>query len=76
MDVRFTDMRGKMQHLTFDISLVDDDFLTDGTMFDGSSIDGWKAINESRHEAASGPDHRLHRSLLSADDACSSSATC
>ena len=47
VDVRFTDMRGKMQHVTFDISLVDDDFLTDGTMFDGSSISGWKAINES-----------------------------
>src|SRR6201986_4050820 len=46
-DVRFTDMRGKMQHVTFDIDLVDDDFLTDGTMFDGSSIAGWKAINES-----------------------------
>ena len=47
VDVRFTDIRGKMQHVTFDIDLVDDDFLTDGTMFDGSSIAGWKAINES-----------------------------
>ncbi len=47
VDVRFTDMRGKLQHVTFDIDLVDDDFLTDGTMFDGSSIAGWKAINES-----------------------------
>ena len=47
VDVRFTDIRGKMQHVTFDIDLVDDDFLTDGTMFDGSSITGWKAINES-----------------------------
>jgi glutamine synthetase len=47
VDVRFTDMRGKMQHVTFDIALVDDDFLNDGTMFDGSSIAGWKAINES-----------------------------
>ncbi len=47
VDVRFTDMRGKMQHVTFDIDLVDEDFLTDGTMFDGSSIAGWKAINES-----------------------------
>jgi glutamine synthetase len=36
-----------MQHVTFDIDLVDEDFLTDGTMFDGSSIAGWKAINES-----------------------------
>ena len=47
VDVRFTDMRGKMQHVTFDIALVDEDFLNDGTMFDGSSISGWKAINES-----------------------------
>lgn len=47
VDVRFTDIRGKMQHVTFDIDLVDDEFLTDGTMFDGSSIAGWKAINES-----------------------------
>ncbi len=47
VDVRFTDMRGKMQHVTFDIALVDEDFLTEGTMFDGSSISGWKAINES-----------------------------
>src|SRR5580700_2627410 len=47
VDVRFTDMRGRLQHVTFDIDLVDDDFLSDGTMFDGSSIAGWKAINES-----------------------------
>jgi glutamine synthetase len=47
VDARFTDVRGKMQHVTFDIDLVDDEFLTDGTMFDGSSIAGWKAINES-----------------------------
>ena len=47
VDVRFTDPRGKLQHVTFDIALVDEDFLTDGTMFDGSSIAGWKAINES-----------------------------
>src|SRR6201984_2765760 len=47
VDLRFTDPRGKWQHVTFDISLVDDDFLSDGTMFDGSSIAGWKAINES-----------------------------
>jgi glutamine synthetase len=47
VDVRFTDIRGKLQHVTFDIDLVDDDFLNDGTMFDGSSIAGWKAINES-----------------------------
>ena len=47
VDVRFTDIAGKLQHVTFDIALVDDEFLTEGTMFDGSSIAGWKAINES-----------------------------
>jgi glutamine synthetase len=47
VDVRFTDIRGKLQHVTFDIDLVDDDFLENWTMFDGSSISGWKAINES-----------------------------
>ncbi|MDQ2764226.1 MAG: type I glutamate--ammonia ligase [Pseudomonadota bacterium] len=47
VDLRFTDPRGQMHHMTFDIDLVDEEFLTDGTMFDGSSIAGWKAINES-----------------------------
>src|SRR5262249_12705415 len=35
------------QHVTFDLMMVDEDFLNEGTMFDGSSIAGWKAINES-----------------------------
>jgi glutamine synthetase len=47
VDLRFTDPRGKWQHVTFDLSLVDEDLFTQGTMFDGSSIAGWKAINES-----------------------------
>jgi glutamine synthetase len=47
VDLRFTDMRGKLQHVTFDLSMVDKDLFVDGTMFDGSSIAGWKAINES-----------------------------
>jgi glutamine synthetase len=47
VDVRFTDPQGKWQHVTFDLSMVDEDFLDNGTMFDGSSIAGWKAINES-----------------------------
>ena len=36
-----------MQHVTFHTDLVDDDLFQEGTMFDGSSIAGWKAINES-----------------------------
>ncbi len=47
VDLRFTDPRGKMQHLTMDADMVDDDLFADGIMFDGSSIAGWKAINES-----------------------------
>jgi len=47
LDVRFTDPRGKMQHLTMHTSCVDEDMFADGIMFDGSSIAGWKAINES-----------------------------
>ncbi len=47
VDLRFTDPRGKLQHVTFDVSMIDEDFFEDGTMFDGSSIAGWKAINES-----------------------------
>ena len=47
VDLRFTDPRGKWQHVTFDLSLVDEDFFANGMMFDGSSIAGWKAINES-----------------------------
>jgi glutamine synthetase len=47
VDLRFTDPRGKWQHVTFDISMIDEDIFAEGTMFDGSSIAGWKAINES-----------------------------
>jgi glutamine synthetase len=47
VDLRFTDPRGKMQHVTLDQTIVDEDLFAEGTMFDGSSIAGWKAINES-----------------------------
>src|SRR5580765_3694028 len=47
VDLRFTDPRGKWQHVTFDLSLIDEDTFVHGLMFDGSSIAGWKAINES-----------------------------
>ena len=47
LDLRFTDPRGKLQHVTLDCSIVDEDLFEEGTMFDGSSIGGWKAINES-----------------------------
>ena len=47
VDLRFTDPRGKWQHLTMVSGVLGEDELTDGLMFDGSSIGGWKAINES-----------------------------
>lgn len=47
VDLRFTDTKGKEQHVTYPSNVVDDDFFTDGKMFDGSSIGGWKGINES-----------------------------
>src|SRR5579859_3231232 len=46
-DLRFTDTRGKEQHVTIPARLVDDELFRDGKMFDGSSIAGWKGINES-----------------------------
>jgi len=47
LDLRFTDPKGKWQHLSMCAGLIDEDQLNDGLMFDGSSIEGWKAINES-----------------------------
>ncbi len=47
VDLRFTDPRGKMQHVTMDSKLMDEEAFAEGVMFDGSSIAGWKVINES-----------------------------
>jgi glutamine synthetase len=47
VDLRFTDPRGKWQHTAQHVSTVNDDFFQNGIMFDGSSIAGWKAINDS-----------------------------
>jgi len=47
VDLRFTDTRGKEQHVTIPTSVVNDDFFENGKMFDGSSIAGWKGINDS-----------------------------
>lgn len=47
VDLRFTDTRGKEQHVSVLADVVDEDFFVDGKMFDGSSIAGWKGINES-----------------------------
>ncbi len=47
VDYRFTDTRGKEQHVTAPASTMDEDVFEDGRMFDGSSIAGWKGIQES-----------------------------
>ncbi len=46
-DLRFCDSRGKEHHLTIPVSQIDENFFERGQMFDGSSIAGWKGINES-----------------------------
>ncbi len=47
VDLRFTDTKGKEQHVTIPSKAVDKDFFANGQMFDGSSIAGWKGINAS-----------------------------
>jgi glutamine synthetase len=47
VDLRFTDTKGKEQHVSIPAKEVGEDFFEDGQMFDGSSIAGWKGINES-----------------------------
>ena len=47
VDLRFADMRGIQHHVTFPVSIVEPALFEDGKMFDGSSISGWKGINES-----------------------------
>jgi glutamine synthetase len=47
VDLRFTDLKGKEQHTTVPADRVSEETFEDGVMFDGSSIAGWKAINES-----------------------------
>ena len=47
VDLRFTDTRGKVHHVTQDVSTIDADVFADGMMFDGSSIAGWRDIHQS-----------------------------
>ena len=51
VDFRFTDPRGKWQHVTFDVTPDRGGNVREGQMFDGSSIAGWKAIHEFGHAA-------------------------
>jgi glutamine synthetase len=56
VDIRFTDPRGKLQHVTVVADLVDEDFIEEGFMFDGSSIAGWKSIDQSDMKLMPDPD--------------------
>ena len=47
VDFRFCDTKGKEQHVTMPAHAIDEEALEEGKMFDGSSIQGWKGINES-----------------------------
>ena len=47
VDLRFTDTVGKEQHVSLPSKMVDEELFEDGKMFDGSSIAGWKGIQES-----------------------------
>ena len=63
-DLRFTDTRGKEQHVTIPARFVTADFFVEGKMFDGSSIAGWKGINESDMILMPDCQHRGARSVL------------
>ena len=69
VDLRFTDPKGKLQHVTMDVVEVDEDMFADGVMFDGSSIAGWKAINESDMMLMPDPETAACRPVLRAADA-------
>ncbi len=56
VDVRFTDPRGRLQHVTLVVDLVDEEFFEEGFMFDGSSIAGWKSIDQSDMKLIPDPD--------------------
>ena len=56
VDLRFTDPRGKLQHVTVMADQVDEDFIGEGFMFDGSSIAGWKSIDQSDMKLMPDPD--------------------
>ena len=67
VDLRFTDTKGKMQHVTADGSCVDEAMFADGYAFDGSSIAGWKGSKPSDMTLMPDPASAHHRSVLRPD---------
>ncbi len=59
VDLRFVDMRGVQQHVTFPASIVEASLFEEGKMFDGSSISGWKGTQRVGHGPAARRRHRL-----------------
>jgi glutamine synthetase len=64
VDLRFTDPRGKMQHITMETKEMSEHAFAEDVMFDGSSIAGWKAINESDMTLMPDPGVGTSRSVL------------
>ena len=75
VDLRFTDTKGKEQHVTVPTRIVDEAFFEDGKGFDGSSIAGWKGIQESDMILMPDADHRRARPVLRRADAATCAAT-
>ena len=67
VDFRFTDTRGKEQHVTVPVSAFDEDKFSAGHAFDGSSIAGWKGIEASDMLLMPDPDYGQHRPVLRGD---------
>ena len=61
IDLKFTDIHGKWQHLTLTSDMIEEESFTEGLAFDGSSIRGWKAINAS--DMSMVPDSVPHGSI-------------
>ncbi len=69
VDFRFTDPRGKWQHTAQPVHTIDESIFTDGVMFDGSSIAGWKDISASDMTLMPDSEFGLHRPVRLADPA-------
>ena len=69
LDLRFTDLPGVQQHVSYPISQLKEDSFEEGFGIDGSSIRGWAAINESDMLLIPDPVDRLHGSVYGDPDA-------
>ena len=76
VDLRFTDTKGKEQHVTVPVKMFDEDKFKDGHAFDGSSIAGWKGIEASDMLLMPDPDLRAHGPVHGRADPRRCPATC